>query len=315
MSFTRTALAAVTAAACVAAASWSQPSLANDEVPGAPQQRAVALVGGTVHPVTAPTIEDGIVLFDRGKIVAVGRDIDIPPSAERIDVTGRHVYPGLFDASTPLGLVEIPSVRGTVDEAETGEINPNVRPEVAFNPDSELIPVTRSNGVLFALVIPSGGLIAGSSAVMQLDGWTADEMTVASAVGMHVFWPRMAPIHTWRLEESGEQQLLDRDKALAGLRKAVADARAYWIAKSVAEKGKNGMPPDHDQRWEAMVPVFERRMPVIVHADEIQQIQSAIAWAQHEGFKMILAGGYDAPRAADLLKKYEIPVLVTGTYR
>jgi imidazolonepropionase-like amidohydrolase len=150
---------------------------------------------------------------------------------------------------------------------------------------------------------------------MQLDGWTADEMTVASAVGMHVFWPRMAPIHTWRLEESGEQQLLDRDKALAGLRKAVADARAYWIAKSVAEKGKNGMPPDHDQRWEAMVPVFERRMPVIVHADEIQQIQSAIAWAQHEGFKMILAGGYDAPRAADLLKKYEIPVLVTGTYR
>ncbi|HEX4128778.1 MAG TPA: amidohydrolase family protein [Pirellulales bacterium] len=287
---------------------------ANDEVPGARQTKPIALTGATIHPVSSAPIENGTIVFARGKIVAVGRDVDVPAGAEHIDVKGQHVYPGLFDSLTPLGLVEIPSVRGTVDEAETGTINPNIRPEVAFNPDSELIPVTRSNGVLLTLVAPSGGLIAGTSAVMQLDGWTATEMTVATPVGMHVFWPRMAAIHTWRLEESAEEQLASRDKALAGIRGAVSEARAYWIARQASVSGKKPT-PDHDDRWEAMIPVFERLMPVIVHADEIQQITSAIAWTQHEGFKMILAGGYDAPRAVELLKKHDIPVLVTGTYR
>ncbi|HEX3870491.1 MAG TPA: amidohydrolase family protein, partial [Pirellulales bacterium] len=194
----------------------------------------------------------------------------------------------------------------------------------AFNPDSELIPVTRSGGVLLALTAPNGGLVAGTSAVMQLDGWTWEDMTVADEVAMHVYWPRMAPIHTWRLEETAEQQMSDRDKALVEIRRAVADARAYWIAKRAHKaKAENPGPAGpglggalaHDARWEAMIPVFERTMPVIVHADEVQQIQSAVAWAEQEGFRIMIAGGYDAPRTLDLLKKYDIPVLVGGVYR
>ncbi|HEX3870497.1 MAG TPA: hypothetical protein VHV77_08680, partial [Pirellulales bacterium] len=91
-----------------------------DAIPGPPQERPVALVGGTVHPVSGPNIDNGIMLFDRGKITAVGKDVPLPENVETIDVKGQHVYPGLFDAGTSLGLVEIPSVRGSVDDQEVG---------------------------------------------------------------------------------------------------------------------------------------------------------------------------------------------------
>jgi imidazolonepropionase-like amidohydrolase len=141
-------------------------------------------------------------------------------------------------------------------------------------------------------------------------------MTVTGNVGLNIYWPRMAPIHTWRMEETSEQQLLDRDKALADIRHAVAEARAYWIARKAKKGEKDSTPPHaHDARWEAMIPVFEGKLPVIVHAEEVQQIQSAVAWAQQEGFRMILSGGYDAPRTIDLLKKYDIPVIVGSVYK
>src|SRR3569623_1208570 len=167
-----------------------------EQIPGAAQKRPIALVGGTIHPVTGPAITSGTLVFNGGKITAFGKDVAIPDDAERIEITGKHVYPGLFDAMTSLGLVEIPSVRGTVDDQETGGVNPNVRAEVAFNPDSELIPVTRSGGVLLAVTAPVGGLIAGTGAVMRRDGWTWEDMTVTGNVGLNVYWPRMAPIHT-----------------------------------------------------------------------------------------------------------------------
>jgi imidazolonepropionase-like amidohydrolase len=301
-------------------------AIAGPEVPGAPQGKPIALVGGTVHPIAGPEIRDGIVLFAGGKITAVGRDVAIPEGAERIDVRGKHVYPGLIDSLTSLGLVEIPTVRGTVDEEESGTINPNVQAQVAFNPDSELIPVTRSNGVLAVLTAPHGSLLAGTSAVMQLDGWTWEEMTVRAPIGLHIHWPRMAPTHTWRLDDEGGGALSTRDKALARLRDALADARAYQRTMQAAGDQKapasqNGSQaiassqPPHDARWAALVPVLERKIPVIVHADEIQQLQSAIAWAAHENLRLIIAGGYDAPQCVDLLKKYDVSVIVTGTNR
>ena len=148
-----------------------------------------------------------------------------------IDTAGKHIYPGLIDANTQLGLVEVPSVRGSRDQAETGQINPNVKAQVAFNPDSELIPVGRSGGVLTVLTVPSGGAITGLSAVMQLDGWTWEDMCLKPDVGLHIAWPRMAPLDDWWIEQTGAEQVQDRDKTLKAIRQAFADARAYAAAR------------------------------------------------------------------------------------
>src|SRR5687768_10195245 len=118
---------------------------ANPEIPGPPQEKPIAIVGATIHPVSGPAIEGGTIVFDKGKITAIGKDVMPPADAEVIRLEGKHVYPGLFDAGTNLGLVEINSVRATIDVQETGQINPNVRAIVAVNPDSEIIPVTRAN--------------------------------------------------------------------------------------------------------------------------------------------------------------------------
>ena len=146
---------------------WPTTLQATDIVPGATQNRAIALVGGTIHRVNAEPLEGGTVVFEGGQITAVGKGATVPQGAEEIDATGKHVYPSLFDAHTQIGLTEINSVRATRDMAETGRINPNVQAWKAVNPDSEIIPVTRSNGVLLALTAPTGGLLSGQSAVLD----------------------------------------------------------------------------------------------------------------------------------------------------
>lgn len=103
----------------------STAALANDVVPGAPQKEPIALVGGTVHPVVGPVVENGTILFEAGKLTAVGRDVALPTNVRKIDVRGKHVYPGMIDVDTEIGLVEIQAVRATVDDAESGDINPN----------------------------------------------------------------------------------------------------------------------------------------------------------------------------------------------
>lgn len=282
-------------------------------VPGGAQQRAVALVGGTLHPVSAPDVLEGTLLFSDGRIVAMGKDVEVPADAQRVDVRGKHVYPGLFDASTMIGLVEIQSVRGTVDLAEDGMINPNARAQVAVNPDSELIPVTRSNGVLLALIAPTGGTISGTSAVLQLDGWTFADMTVRSPVGMHIIWPTMTPQVDWQNPKSGREQFEASQKALTELNQAFDDARAYQKARQAHSAEQK--PLRIDARWEAMLPVFEGKLPVIVTANDVQQIKAAVAFALRQKIKLILYGGYDAPECAELLKQHQIPVIVGGSYR
>ncbi|MEX0675512.1 MAG: amidohydrolase family protein [Pirellulales bacterium] len=307
----RFSLTSTTALAAVLAAT---AALASPEVPGAPQDRPIALAGATVHPVSGPAIESATILFDGGKIVAIGRDLAVPEKAERVDVSGKHLYPGLIDANSQLGLVEVPSIRGTRDQSETGLVNPNVKAEVAFNPDSELIPVGRSGGILTVLTVPSGGLITGLSACMQLDGWTWEEMCLRPAIGLHIAWPRMQPIEAWWIEDSAGQQNESRDRALKTIRQALADSRAYRNAKLACALGK-GPEPEHDARWEAMIGVLEGKTRVFIEADDIQQIQAALAFAEQEGLKAVIVGGYDAADCAALLKKHDVPVIVGGVHR
>jgi imidazolonepropionase-like amidohydrolase len=291
----------------------SASALAAPEVPGKPQERPIALVGATVHTVSGAEVENATLLFDQGRIVAIDQKLKLPANAEVIDVTGKHVYPTLIDPFTNVGLVEIEAVRATRDQAETGSINPNAKAQVAFNPDSELIPVARSNGVLALLSAPTGGLISGTSAVMQLDGWTWEDMTIKDAAGVHISWPRTTAVKEFA---SVEPDPVDQDKrkaAITTIRQAFADARAYYIAHKAASPGQDDL--KFDARWEAMIPVFERKLPIIVAADEIQQIQDAVAFAAKEQVKLIILGGYDAPHCTELLKQHDVPVIIAGVHR
>ena len=280
---------------------------AHPEIPGAPQKKAIALTNVTIHPVSGPAIEKGTIVFDGGKITALGKDVTAPEGAEVMDLAGKHVYPGLFDALTDLGLVEINSVRATLDYDEVGQLNPNVRAIVAVNPDSELIPVARSNGVLLTLSAPSGSLVPGRSAVIQLDGWTWEDMAVKADAALHIEWPR--PLPPRLASEDADERRPSPAVSIEQLHKALADARAY----AVARKADPNFP--RDARWESLADVISGALPVIVHADEARQINSAVGFAQQEKLRLIIAGGYDAPQCAALLKKHDIPVIIGGVYR
>jgi imidazolonepropionase-like amidohydrolase len=287
---------------------------ASDQIPAAKQNHPIALVGGTIHTVSGPIVENGTILFVDGKITALGTNVELPAKTEGIEIPGKHVYPGLIAANTILGLVEINAVRATRDFAEVGEINPNVRAEASINPDSELLPVARANGITLALSIPTSGLIAGTSALIMLDGWTWEDLTLKAPVGLHVRWPSIGISHSRFVTKSKEEQLKERDQKLRKIREAFAEARAYLKAKT-AEVQKGVPYHDTDLRWEAMIPVLKKEIPVFVQANEIRQIQAAVDWASDEDINMVLVGGQDAWRVADLLKEKNIPVIIGGIHR
>src|SRR5262249_48522809 len=137
-----------------------------------------AVVGATVHPVTAEPLPDATVVIERGRIVAVGKGVPVPPQATVVEGHGLHVSPGMIDAGTVLGLTELGSARETHDFAEGGDFQPDLRASIGINPDSELIPVTRANGVTTVVTRPMGAVIAGQSALINLAGWVPKEMTL-----------------------------------------------------------------------------------------------------------------------------------------
>jgi len=291
-------------------------SPAHDGIPAPPQDRPVALVGGAIHTVSGGVIENGTVVFDGGAIVDVGRNVTIPSGAERVDITGRHVYPGLIEAVSQLGLAEISAVRATLDYLETGDVNPNVRAETAVNPDSERIPVTRSNGIAVAGVLPAGGLVSGMAALIMLDGWTWEDMTLAAPAGMVVNWPGMRAVDAFGAQKSTEEQRKNLREQLKRLDRIFEDARAYMKALDAARTPKPAAPyPETDLRWESMIPVLRGEVPVWVTASRLDEIEAAVEWADRVGVKLVIVGGYDAPRAADLLKRKDIPVIVTPINR
>ena len=156
--------------------------LSSDQIPAPNQDHPILIQGGTIHTISHGILENADILFDNGKITSVGHNLDIPAEVEIIDASGQHVFPGLISAGSTLGLQEIGAVRATRDYAEVGAVNPNVRANVSYNPDSELIPITRSNGVLLALSVPRSGLVSGTSSLMMLDGGTWEDATLKHPV-------------------------------------------------------------------------------------------------------------------------------------
>ncbi len=265
----------------------------------------VALVGGTVHPVSGPEIENGTVVVRDGKIEAVGAGLAVPAGARVVLCAGKHVYPGMISANTVLGLTEIGSVRGTQDDTEIGSLNPNIRTEVQINPESELIPVARMGGITSALIMPRGGAIAGTPALMHLDGWTYEDMTVRAPVALFVQWPGMTA--------TTDDQKKARDRAVAAIRIAFEDARAYLSAR--AAEGNTGVPRhDRDVKWDAMGRALRGEIPVMFRAAGLNQLRAVLAFVDEMKLeRVILLDGWDAWQIPEEIRARNIAVITSGS--
>lgn len=283
------------------------------------QARPVVLRYARVVTVSGDVIERGVVVLANGKIAAVGREVPEPEGALTLDLSGKWVYPGLIDGLTNLGLTEIGSVAGSLDTTEVGDVNPNARTWVALNPHSELIPVARAGGVTAALAIPAGGLVSGQSAVIRLAGTTPVEMTVREAAAMHVVFPTGRPTREpgQAGEEREKKSFAERQKErrenqkkdLARLRSLIEEARAYAAAQQAAAAGRAERPRP-DPVLAALGPAARGEQAVVVRADTEQDIRDAVAFAEAQGLRLVLAGGLEAWRAAELLREKDVPVLL-----
>ena len=297
----------------LAALLLSLPLLAQSVIPNNPGTKAtVAIRNATIYPVTSAPIANGTIVFSDGRITAVGANATVPANATVIDGTGLSVYPGLIDAGTTVGLTEIDSVAGTVDVSELGDLNPNARAEVAVNPHSNVVNVTRVNGVTTVLSAPEGGVISGSSALINLAGWTPPEMVVKAPVAMHIRFPR---IRTGfgdqpQDEEAEKEAKKTYNSQLDKLRDTIRDAQAYAKAHAARTADRNVRRFDRDLILEALVPVVDGRVPVVIHADRVRDITAAMEFADEMKLKMILAGGVDVARVLPELKRRNIPVLL-----
>jgi len=271
-----------------------------------PQSQPIAITGATIHTVANGTIENGTIVFEGGVITAVGADVQVPAGAQVVDGAGKHIYPGLIDAYSQVGISEIGSVDVSSDVNEIGNFNPNVRAELAVNAESRHIGTTRSAGVLVTLTTPGGGLVSGMSSAMNMEGWTWEDMSLKSEAALNVSWPNP---NAGRFRGFGGNNANRPTYAeqVQELKAFFADARAYRDAKASGERILT------DSRYESMIKVLDREIPVIVAADGISEINDAITWAQEEDIDLVIRGGGDAIYVADRLVANDIPVILTET--
>lgn len=288
------------------------PVHAHDIVPGSPQTNPILLTNGDIHTVSGESLLGGSLLFENGVITEIAAKIEAPSGCQVIDLQGKQVYPGLISANSTIGLVEINSVRATRDYQETGKSNANARAATAINPDSELIPVTRANGVLTSHVLPQPGgkLFGGTTAIVNLDGWTIEEMALQTHAGIHIRWPSPPSEPGFRPHvespfdpAKAEEKYLERIRELETV---FDDARSYLNAKKASDE-----PIPADLRWEALIPVLNREMPVYVTASKYREIMDAIEWSKDEAVMITLIAGGDAWRAADAIKAEDIAVIAS----
>ncbi|MDE0587883.1 MAG: amidohydrolase family protein [Candidatus Marinimicrobia bacterium] len=285
---------------------------ASDQIPGPPQSHPILLKNGVIHTISNGVIQ-GSILFDNGKITHVGEFIAPQVGTEVIDLEGKHVYPGFIAAVSGIGLVEINAVDVTNDHSERGDFNPNVRANVAYNPDSEIIPTTRSNGVLIANVVPASGLVSGQSSIMMMDGWTWENATLSHPSGLHINWPQMGTRTLGRFGRSVpiKKQIERRNKSLKALDDMMKESRAYARLRQTKSRLAENY-HNEDLRLESMIPYVQGKLPIYVHANEVRQIEAAVHWSKRQDVNIIIVGGKDAWRTTNLLRKNKVPVIYEG---
>lgn len=280
---------------------------------------SMLLSNAIVHTITGETFSPGQVLIRDGKIAAVGKTA-AGEGASVVDLSGMHLYPGLIALNTVLGLTEIQAIRATQDNTESGDFTPDVESWIAANPDSELIPVARANGIAYFQPVPQGTVVSGQSGLVAVDGWTTEQRTIRSPVALHLFWPTMSLNVSTRIarrekgkSKSLDEQARDRKAKIRAIADFFEDAEAYAKAKDAADKSLT-KPPEKVPAWEAMLPYVRGQLPVMIHADEFREIKSALEWAGTKNYKVIIAGGRDAWRLAEPLAAKKIPVIFSDVF-
>ncbi len=302
----------------------------HDMLPAAPQSQAVLFTNATVHTVTNGVLEQSDVLVANGEVIAVGQDLDKQEqvnsnnatgseltqaakadylaeleTAHIIDASGKHLYPGLIALDTTMGLVEVEMMRPSNDAYEVGFINPQLEAITAFNPDSEIIPTVRVNGITHAQVVPQGDGLAGQSALVSMDSWTIEDALVESDKQFHLYWPHVRWLSTD--EDKRKEQLADLERRIDKVFNAFADGKRYLLAQQAGKVEKI------DLRWQALAPLYEGKGQLFIHAQSQQQIEQAIALAKLYNFNIVIVGGYDAWRVASALAEVNAKVIYTQT--
>ncbi len=284
-----------------------------------PPRGVFAIRNARIVTVSGPDIENGTVVIRDGKIDAVGANISVPAGAQTIDGSGLSVYPGMIDAGTNMGLVEVPQgANGTVDLSEVGDLNPNAKAITAVNPHSAHIAVTRVEGITNTLTAPTGGLISGQAALINLLGTAPKEMAVVPHAALVINYPRLGgggggfggPPAAVNLSET----LTANERQLQQIRKMLSDAEAYGRAQDAYAKDKSLPRPDRNVVLEPLIPYVRGEQPVIFRADREAEIRGAIRLAEEMKLKPIILGGNDAWKVASLLKEKNVPVILTGVF-
>ena len=292
----------------------------------APAQERPALAIRNVKIVTlaGPAIESGTVVIQDGRITAVGTDVTVPAGARVIDGAGLEVYPGFFDASTDLGLTEVGAVDVTNDQRELGEFNPHLLGATAVHPASEHIPVARANGVTHAVATPSsaGGGMGGQGSLMNLAGWTVEEMLIRPSVGVMLSWPTM------RGGGFGFGGFAAQQRSFRQVQEQYEEAKrdiVAWLdaARQYARARDAGDPIRRDLRLEAVARVLGGEIPFLVSATSQQAIRDAVAFADEQQVRIVLlnsggggfggGGGSEIDKVFDLLAEKKIPVILGAT--
>jgi hypothetical protein len=276
------------------------------------QKKTIILTGGIIHTGKGDVINDGTIVFSEGKITFVGSSSDNKTDksgAEVIDVSGKHVYPGLIFPATSIGLVEIGSgVDVTIDNRETGELNPNVRAIVAYNTDSHVIPVLRSNGILIAQIVPVGSLLPGTSSIVQLDAWNWQDAAYKPDNGIQMVWPSRSGSAGRRgggYSTGTESSTATYERNTEALEEIFTDAAAY----AAVEK-----PKDTNLRLESLRGLFDGTKIMFISASEPKGMMAAISFGKRHGVKKMVLTGADesAWLIKDFLKENNIPVLLAN---
>jgi imidazolonepropionase-like amidohydrolase len=262
--------------------------------------QTIAIVGGKVYPVSAPPIDNGTVLIRDGRIVAVGASVAVPANAQRIDATGKVVTPGFVNGASRVGLEEIGSVPGTREMFARGRdrVAAAFRPWEGLNPRSALIGQTRDAGVTAIVVTPAGGLIAGQAGVLRLVNGGVSDMLLRGPVGMVA-----------NLGPASGASYTPRAETLTRLREILEDTRVYRTRRADYERAQTRQLAVSRLDMEALIPVLEGRVPLIVDVDRASDIEAAMKIAREYGIRLIVAGGAEAWMVADRLAAAKIPVL------
>jgi imidazolonepropionase-like amidohydrolase len=275
------------------------------------QTTPVVITNATVHVGNGQVLENVSILITDGKITKVGSTINAPAGAQTINAQGKQVYPGLILSATDLGLVEVPSVRATNDVREIGTLNTSIRSIVAYNTDSKVTNTLRSQGILLANIVPEGGLISGSSSVVQLDAWNWEDAAYKMDGGIHFYMPSLLsrpPVGRAALRspeqapEDPVKQGLDRVDEIKSLLRA---AKAYNAQTSHKET---------NLKLAALKGLFDQSQRFYVHATTVKQMLVALDFVREFGLNMVIVGGTDSWQIADLLKQNNVAVILSQSH-